>query len=159
MTDPAWRRPIRVVVENLDGHACLQAEALCDGLGALLDRVMSELDVAAEVEMALVLCDDATLHRLNRDHRGIDRPTDVLSFPVDPADIPAGETANLGDVLISLPYAARSAERQGQTLEDELRLLAVHGLLHLLGHEDESEEGAERMRRLETQLGLRPAGA
>jgi probable rRNA maturation factor len=92
-----------------------------------------------EAEISIVLCDDAFIHALNRTHRGMDKPTDVLSFAQDDPFL-------LGDVVISLETAARQAERAGWALENEVALLAVHGVLHLLGYDDESAEDAALMR-------------
>lgn len=121
---------------------------------ALADALVA-LGVADEVEVALVLGGDELLRRLNHEYRGADRPTDVLSFRFEPEDLPPDEPPYLGDIVISVPYAARSAARHGHGLEDELRLLAVHGLLHLLGHDDADEDGAAEMRALERRLGVR----
>jgi probable rRNA maturation factor len=98
---------------------------------------------------------------MNRDYRGYDRPTDVLSFALnDPMPgtppMPAlpGQPILLGDVIISIDTAERQANALGITLENELALLTVHGILHLLGYEDETEAGAARMRvREEAVLG------
>ncbi len=122
-----------------------------------LASAMDALAVPTEAEIALVLTDDAELHALNRAYRGQDKPTDVLSFPADPADLPPGEPPYLGDIVISVAQARAGAARAGHALADELKLLAVHGLLHLLGHEDETDEGAEAMTRLEIALGVREA--
>ena len=150
--DSAERRPI--LVTSAAGQA---PSELLDLLFDTLVGAMDALSLPRETELALVLTDDRHLHQLNRDFRGIDRPTDVLSFAVDPDDLPPGEAPNLGDILISVPYASRSASSVGRAPRDELRLLAVHGLLHLLGHDDETEAGAAAMRRLEVRLGVRPA--
>jgi probable rRNA maturation factor len=101
-------------------------------------------------EMALVFAGDATLRRLNRSYRGKDRPTDVLSFPG-----PGGEEG-LGDVIVSVPTAERNARRYGRALAFELDLLALHGLLHLLGYDHETDDGT--MERLERRLRLRLLG-
>jgi probable rRNA maturation factor len=93
-------------------------------------------------EVALVLAGDRTLHRLNRDYRGKDKPTDVLSFP--------GEAAGLGDIVISVPTAERNARRLGRTLPQEIDVLALHGFLHVLGYDHEKDDGA--MDRLERRL-------
>jgi probable rRNA maturation factor len=122
---------------------------------AALEAAMDALGVPPDAEVALVFSDDTELRALNLSYRGQDKPTDVLSFPGDPADLPPGEPPYLGDIVISVAQAAAGAARAGQSLADELRLLAVHGLLHLLGHEDETEEGAEAMARLEIALGVR----
>lgn len=133
-------------------------EALGDAARRALLRAKEALGVPATEHVALVLADDATLRRLNHRHRGLDRTTDVLSFRVDPGDLPSDEPRELGDIVISVPYALRSAAAGGHAQEAELRLLAVHGLLHLLGHDDATEAGAADMRRIERQLGVRPAG-
>ncbi len=99
------------------------------------------------------------MQELNARYRGFDKPTDVLSFAQseNPAGAPLppslpGQPLLLGDVVISVDTAARQAEAHGVTLEQELALLTVHGLLHLLGYEDETEEGAERMREREREI-------
>lgn len=92
-----------------------------------------------DVEISLVLCDDAFIQNLNRDHRGKDKPTDVLSFPQDHPIV-------LGDVVISLDTAARQAQAAGWSHMDEIVLLALHAVLHLLGYDDETVEGAIEMR-------------
>ena len=97
-----------------------------------------------------MLCDDAFIQALNAQYRGKDRPTDVLSFAQGDPDL-------LGDIVISLPTAARQAEAAGWTLESEVALLGVHGLLHLLGHDDETARGAEGMQ-ARTEAALREAG-
>jgi len=93
-------------------------------------------------EVALVLAGDRTLHRLNREYRGKDKPTDVLSFP--------GEAAGLGDIVISVPTAERNARRLGRTLPQEIDVLALHGFLHVLGYDHETDDGT--MDRLEARL-------
>ena len=82
------------------------------------------------VQLSLTLCDDAFIHALNREYRSVDRPTDVLSFPLD-------DDVLLGDVVISLDTAAAQAAQRGHELRDELRVLLVHGLLHVLGYDHE----------------------
>ncbi len=99
-------------------------------------------------EVTLVITDDAAVADLNRAYLGIDGPTDVLSFPAQepaPGFVSAPEMANyLGDILIALPYTRRQAAAFGRHLRDELRLLAVHGTLHLLGydHAEPDDEAA-----------------
>ena len=115
-------------------------------LAALLRRE----GVTGDPEVSIVLCDDAFIQSLNAQYRGKDRPTDVLSFAQDDPDL-------LGDIVISLPTAARQAEAAGWTLENEAALLGVHGLLHLLGHDDETAEGAWEMQR-KTEAALQEAG-
>jgi probable rRNA maturation factor len=96
-----------------------------------------------EAELTLVLTGDDQVHALNRQFRDVDAPTDVLSFPAGDVDPDTGRLY-LGDVIISLPRAQAQAQAEGHSLEDELRLLVVHGALHLLGydHADEQEQVA-----------------
>ncbi len=107
-----------------------------------------------------MLTDDAGIRDLNRRWRGIDKPTDVLSWPQEamdgPGDAPTVEDPVLGDVAISVDTARRQATARGWMESEEAALLFVHGLLHLLGHEDETESGAEAMRVIETRILGRP---
>ncbi len=97
-----------------------------------------------------MLCDDSFIQSLNAEYRGRDRPTDVLSFAQDDPHL-------LGDIVISLPTAARQAQVAGWTVENEVALLGVHGLLHLLGYDDETEAGAWEMQ-VKTEETLRESG-
>jgi probable rRNA maturation factor len=99
----------------------------------------------SDTEISVVLTDDTTIHTLNRQWRSKDKPTDVLSFPQD-------DRRYLGDVVISVDTATRQATARGWQLAEELALLLVHGILHLLGHEDDTEEGSEAMKTIETQI-------
>lgn len=92
-----------------------------------------------------MLCDDAQIHDLNLSWRGYDKPTDVLSWPQE-TEVRPGEPDVLGDVVVSLDTAQRQAQARQWSLWEEVALLLVHGTLHLLGEEDETEAGAERMR-------------
>lgn len=98
-------------------------------------------------ELSLVLCDDNTIHALNRDYRHKDKPTDVLAFAMHEGDEDAAffdglHSDVLGDVVISLETAARQAKEHARAPDDELTMLLAHGLLHLLGrdHRDRTEE-------------------
>lgn len=94
----------------------------------------------------MVLADDGTVRALNCAYRGKDRTTDVLAFPQD------GRGGLLGDVVISLDQAARQARRVRHPLLHELALLAIHGTLHLLGYEDETEGGRRAMWEVQSRL-------
>jgi len=98
----------------------------------------------------VVLCDDPFIQALNAARRGKNTPTDVLSFAQDDPEY-------LGDIVISLPTAAYQAAAAGWELEHEVALLGVHGLLHLLGHDDETAAGAWEMQ-AKTEAALRDAG-
>ena len=108
--------------------------------------------VAKGRDFHCLITTDAELRRLNRDFRGRDYPTDVLSFPAD-----VGES--LGDLAISLPRARAQASEFGHALPDEIRILMLHGLLHLLGMDHEADAGriARAEKRWRGKLGL-PSG-
>lgn len=111
-------------------------------LRRVLVRAARTLGVSGE--LALVLAGDRAVRALNARYRGQDRSTDVLSFPG-----PGGE-AGLGDIVISVETAQRGARRRGRTLESELDVLALHGFLHVLGYDHETDDGT--MDRLEARL-------
>lgn len=94
----------------------------------------------------ILLTDDREIRDLNRTFRKKDKPTDVLSFPAHPA---AGDDF-AGDIAISVEYATRSANRFGLELQQELKILILHGLIHLSGHDHETDNG--EMGRLESRL-------
>jgi probable rRNA maturation factor len=97
-----------------------------------------------DAELSILLCDDATIHDLNREHRHKDRPTDVLAFAMREGPTLGRDHALLGDVVISLPTAMRQARAHRHSLWDEVTMLLAHGLLHLIGydHRDDREERA-----------------
>ncbi|GAB4565263.1 MAG: rRNA maturation RNase YbeY [Anaerolineae bacterium] len=104
---------------------------------------------APEAEVTVVLTDDEEIQALNRTYAGVDAPTDVLSFSALEGDDsfvrPLEEQPYLGDIIISVPYAARQADEQGHALLAELLLLTVHGTLHLLGYDHATEEEEAEM--------------
>jgi probable rRNA maturation factor len=101
--------------------------------------------------VTIVLTGDAAMRRLNRQWRQVDRPTDVLSFPADDEGprVP-GQVRHLGDIVIATGVARRQAARIRHAYATELKVLALHGLLHLLGHDHETDAG--QMRRVEARL-------
>jgi probable rRNA maturation factor len=115
-------------------------------LQAAASLVLTQHQAADQTALTIVMVDDAYLHDLNRRYRGVDSPTDVLSFPADPLPeaIPA-ESRYLGDLVIAFPYASRQAAREGYTLDDNLALLVVHGTLHLLGYDHDTDENRVEM--------------
>ena len=130
----------------------LDAEALCrQAVGDTLAAIGSD---SALLEISVVLGDDELLRRLNHESRGFDRPTNVLAFPGDlPGDsLPHGAPCLLGDVVLSHETIAREARQQDKPFENHLRHMVVHGFLHLLGYEHESENEAQTMETLETTI-------
>jgi probable rRNA maturation factor len=130
------------------------------GLGRFLRA--AQRAVGLEGEVHVLLADDATLRRLNRTFRGKDKATDVLSFPAGPTTVFFGDPEGpglAGDLAISLETAARQAAQFGHSLRDEVRVLLLHGVLHLAGfdHEQDTGEMAAREAELREKLGL-PAG-
>ena len=121
-----------------------------DDFAAFLTRLHD--DLAARREFAVLVSTDAAVRRANRQFQGRSSAADVLSFP-------DGEDGRLGDILISAARAERQAADYGHSVEQELKILALHGLLHLMGYDHETDGG--RMRRAETRwrkkFGL-PAG-
>ena len=94
-------------------------------------------------EVSVTLVDNLRIHELNLEHRGIDRPTDVLSFPMFDEDFDDGELCILGDIVISLEQAKKQAEEYGHSFERETAFLTVHSMLHLLGYDHEEGKAEE----------------
>jgi len=116
-----------------------------DDLVALARHVVGSQRVPEDMELSLLLVDADTIATMNAAHLDGHGPTDVLAFPIDePGESPPGAPAVLGDVVLCPQVAARQAGDRGQGLADELRLLTVHGILHLLGmdHAEPDEERA-----------------
>jgi probable rRNA maturation factor len=102
----------------------------------LLHTIAAEL---TDRDIELLLTDNTAIATINREQRGIDRPTDVLSFPLEKVPF-----TPLGEIVISVEYARQKASEHGNTLDDEIALLFIHGLLHLLGYDHETDEGQMR---------------
>ncbi|HMM14048.1 MAG TPA: rRNA maturation RNase YbeY [Parvibaculum sp.] len=112
-------------------------------------------------ELCIVLADDAFVRNLNRTYRGIDKPTNVLSFPMSAMPVAAGgepmwagegQMLLLGDVVLAQETIAREAAEQAKSFGDHLSHLVVHGILHLLGHDHEEDAEAEEMEALERDI-------
>ena len=115
-----------------------------DDLVALARHTLRDRRVPEEMECSLLLVDRDTIAQMNERHLGKSGPTDVLAFPIDePGETPPGPPAILGDVVLCPAVAAEQAGRQGRGTQQELRMLAVHGILHLLGM-DHADPASER---------------
>ncbi len=114
-------------------------------------QTLSYAQVEGEVELTLVIGDDRLLQEYNQQYLGVAAPTDVLSFPAEFTD-PDTQAPYLGDVLISLERAVQQAAAGGHSLLEELQLLVVHGVLHLLGHDHAEPDETARMQRAQDEV-------
>ena len=130
-------------------------ESKYDFPAALIERAaqaaLAHQKDSLDANLSVVLTDNRRLHKLNRDYLGIDAPTDVLSFPASESDPDTG-ARYLGDILISVPYAAKGAKQAGHPLESELQLLVVHGVLHLLGHDHARPREKAKMWKVQREI-------
>ena len=116
----------------------------------IIEKVVNkafEIERVKNASCSIIIVDNSYIHKLNKEYRGIDRVTDVISFALEDDKsmvIPDG-TRLLGDIYISLDKAREQAKEYGHSLERELCFLAVHGIYHLLGYDHEKEEEAEVM--------------
>jgi len=132
----------------------LSAEKRLAALGQLLAesaRTALEVAQADPGNMSLALVGEDQIQDLNRQFAGHDYPTDVLSFPNDSIE-PETERRYFGDVVIAVPIAAKQAEQSGHSLQAELTLLTVHGVLHLLGFDHDSPSQQKAMWSVQTEI-------
>lgn len=102
-------------------------------------------------EISVVFVDDGEMRNLNRNYRGINKSTDVLAFPMNEGRFAAINPDLLGDIVISVPRAKLQAEQQEHSLERELTTLLIHGLLHLMGYDHETDKEEAAMKELEAE--------
>ena len=132
----------RLAVRNLQRRISIDSGRLRDFL-----RKVAPAAGAPKGSVTVALVTDGRIRMLNRDFRGLDKPTDVLSFR---STRKGGSSGYLGDIVISVETASRQARRRRSTLRRELEVLTLHGFLHLLGYDHETDEG--EMRRIEYRL-------
>ena len=135
LLDPAWSRDLPDAVD-----LCRRAAT----------AAVAATGASGDVEVSVALADDALVRQLNRDYRGQDKPTNVLSFPMDGPDLP-GERRTLGDVVLARETVLAEAADQGKPASGHLSHLVVHGVLHLFGFDHEADADAARMEELETR--------
>jgi probable rRNA maturation factor len=146
-------------VERRDALAIdiLLDSPLWDNVPAAQDAIREAIYVAAERasapagELVVLLTDDVAMQKLNRDWRGIDKPTNVLSFP---ATAPASgvQTAMLGDIVIAYETLDRECRAEGEAFLHHLSHLTVHGFLHLMGYDHQTDSDAAAMERMEVAI-------
>lgn len=130
-----------------------------DRVRKIARKVLDEEGITPSYEVSLVFTDSETVQKLNRDFRGVDEATDVLAFYMLPQNesepsfvLPPDGITHLGEVIISYPQAVEQAREQGHPVEQELGLLIIHGILHLLGYDHERPEDEAKMRAREKEL-------
>ncbi len=153
---------LSIIAENLQ-----ETISITDELEALIHRAISEAlraeDIDFDCAVSLTYTDNAGIRELNREHRGKDAATDVLSFPMfdpDTEEIYAvdGAPAELGDIVLSLERAKEQAEEFGHSFERETAFLCVHSVLHLLGYDHERSEDEDILMREKQRAVMRALG-
>lgn len=133
-------------------------EDVCElGIEQLALFVLEQMNCPSTTDVSITFVDNDRIHELNRDYRGIDRPTDVLSFECD--NVPFEDESlsdvaeyELGDIIIAVDVAEKQTQEYGTTLKEEISLLTVHGLLHLMGYDHIEDADAQIMESLEDDL-------
>lgn len=159
--DPSTHRPdMEILISNNQSQFPVDAPQL----QSQISQVLEKLD-ETQCELSLLLTDDKEIQALNKTYRDLDRATDVLSFPQDEDAVNESGDTLLGDVVISVETAARQAEEHHLSFNEELILLAIHGILHLLGYDHERSPQDARIMQDKTQAvfetlfpGRRPSG-
>lgn len=125
-------------------------------LSAILPLYAEQEGLPDELVIGLTFCDDDAIRAINKEYRGIDRATDVLSFPLyerdDEIELLEGELAPFGDIVLSVPHAQAQAAEYGHSVEREVCYLVVHGLMHLAGYDHIEPEDKVEMRAEEEAL-------
>ena len=143
---------------NIDIAAPYRRRLTQKWLCEVIDATLTAQKINNPVELSLLITGDKEVHRLNREYRGIDATTDVISFALSEnvADTefitPPDKISRLGEVIISYPRAASQAKENKQTIKAELAWLVVHGLLHLLGYDHQDDKSEAIMRKREDAI-------
>lgn len=152
---PTYSSPATEVLVVAD---CWSAEADADAvIHRAIEAAAAMVDTdTADAELAIMLTDDAGIRTLNQNWRGIDKPTNVLSFPAlqppEGADEPDDMPRMLGDIAIAYETTRREADEEDKTFANHLSHLAIHGFLHLVGYDHEKDDEAEEMEALEREI-------
>ena len=132
-------------------------------LRGIAEKVLRAQGVGVDIELGLVIASQERVQELNRSYRGKDEPTDVLAFFMTPAAVKADEVVlpfvtppdgllHLGEVIISYPQAVAQAKTHRHSIDRELAILIIHGVLHLLGYDHEVPEQKRQMRAMEKEI-------
>ncbi|TAK46944.1 MAG: rRNA maturation RNase YbeY [Xanthobacteraceae bacterium] len=140
-----------ILIEAACWQAAPEAEATVRRAIDAAAAMVADAVGAGEAELAVVLTDDAAVRALNRQWRGIDKPTNVLSFP-GPAPDALIQPRLLGDIVMAYETCRREAEAEHKPFGHHLSHLAVHGFLHLVGYDHDNDDDAEVMEQLERQV-------
>jgi probable rRNA maturation factor len=128
-----------------EGFEALASEVIAAAVAA------TNIKLAKGAEVSLLLCDDARIRDINHEWRGLDKPTNVLSFPAAPRAMLAKSPA-VGDIAIAYETVARETVAEGKTFRDHYMHMVLHGFLHLLGYDHETDAEAEEMEALEISV-------
>jgi probable rRNA maturation factor len=137
-----------------------EGELEADWLRSVAEQALIAKDAAPEAELGLVITGQSRIQELNLVHLGVDEPTDVLAFPMNPEEdsdmpdfvTPPDGAVHLGEVIISYPQAFMQAEEHRHPVKKEVALLIVHGVLHLLGYDHAEPESEQRMKAREAEI-------
>jgi len=132
-------------------------------LQSIVEQVLINQKVGSDVELGLVITGQERVQELNRSYRGKEEPTDVLAFPMSATEDKPGTDSSpfvvapdgmrhLGEVIISYPQAVMQADEHRHSIKKEMAILIIHGVLHLLGYDDEEPELESQMRAKETEI-------
>lgn len=146
--EPPQRLLLDILVEDGDWRAFEPVENALTAVAAALAR---HLDLSG-VEAAVALSSDERVRALNRTYRGQDKPTNVLSFPVEFHSDTKGGIRHLGDIALAVETITGEAAAERKMPRHHLQHLLIHGLLHLLGYEHDTERGARQMERIEVEI-------
>src|SRR3569833_4776523 len=138
-----------IVVESDLWQAEPQAEATVDAAILAAGKFLNDLPSTRGGEVSILLADDSAVRDVNKQRRGLDKPTNVLSFPA--ADTPATQ-GHLGDIVIAFETLRRECDAEGRPFLHHLAHLTVHGFLHLIGYDHETDAQADEMERLESRI-------
>ena len=147
------------MIEIIDEFGSAESCELAELLEQVVDFAVKQVLGEDEVELTVTLTDGETIREINKEHRGIDSETDVLSFPLwdrrageEPFVNPDTDAIMLGDIIISIPRMKEQAEEYGHSERRELAYLCIHGVLHLIGYDHIEENDKTEMRGKEEEL-------